>query len=178
MRGHETPVILPHVPPLRPEVVQALTGWDVAFVDVSGSDESYWQLLADVWAKAASFIVVEQDVVVRPDSLDELIECERPWCSFQVPYVGRLYAGLSCAKFSAGLVGRIPDALERVATIERGEDPLHPPCHWCRLDSWLQHVLREEGAEMHVHAPPLGHLRDDSSPSAPWAIAPAHGCWR
>jgi hypothetical protein len=175
MRGHETPVVQPYTR-LRPEVVQALAGWDVAFVDVSGSDEAYWELLAGLWAKGASFINVEQDVVVRPDSLDELEQCHHPWCSFQVPYVGRLYAGLSCAKFSAALLARYPDALDTIAELS---DEGHEPKHWCRLDTWLQsHVLNPGGETMHVHGPPLRHIRDEFSPSAPWAIAPAHGCWR
>ena len=161
---------------LRSEVVQALEGWDVAFVDVSGSDEAYWELLHGLWAKAAAFIVVEQDVVVRSDSIDELVNCQHPWCSFQVPYIGRLYAGLSCAKFSAGLIARYPDALEQVAEYE---DEQHPQKHWCRIDSHLQaYVLNPGGEEMHVHGPPLTHLRDESTPSSPWEIGPAHGCWR
>src|SRR6267378_3682739 len=102
---------------LRPEVVQALTDWDVAFVDVSGSDEAYWELLASLWSKGRTFVIVEQDVIVRPDSLDELLACHHPWCSFQVPYVGKLYAGLSCEKFSAELIARHPDALERIADL-------------------------------------------------------------
>lgn len=176
MRGHETTVVMPHVPPLRPRVVEALDGWDVAFVDVSGSDDAYWQLLANLWSEGRGFVLIEHDIVVRPDSIEKLVACHEPWCSFQVPYVGRLYAGLSCAKFSAGLIARYPDALDRISGLE---DEDHPPSHWCRLDSHLQsHVLNPGGETMHVHGPPLEHLRDDSTPAAPWAIAPAHGCWR
>jgi hypothetical protein len=176
VRGHEITVVMPYTR-LRPEVVQALTGWDVAFVDVSGSDEAYWELLAGLWAKGASFVVVEHDILVRPDTLDELLACHEPWCSFQVPYVGRLYAGLSCAKFSAALIARHPNALNIVGEIE--EPPEHPRKHWCRLDSWLQaYVLNPGGETMHVHGPPLEHVRDDLSPESPWAIAPTHGCWR
>jgi hypothetical protein len=174
-RGKPTSVIQPYTR-LLPEVVQALDGWDVAFVDVSGSDESYWELLASMWAKAATFIVIEQDVVVRPDSIAELERCHHPWCSFQVPYVGRLYAGLSCAKFSAGLIARHPDAIDRIATYS---DEEHPPRHWCRLDSHLQaYVLNPGGETMHVHSPPLEHVRDELSSENPRAIGPAHGCWR
>lgn len=175
MRGHETPVALPYVPPLRPEVADALAGWDVAFVDVSGSDTAYWELLSQLWRKGKTFIVVEQDIVVRPDSLSELEECHRPWCSFQVPYVGKVYAGLSCAKFSAALIGRYPTALDRIG---KRSDADHPPAHWCRLDSWLQSLLNHGGEEMHVHGPPLEHLRDGSEPESPWKVGPAHGCWR
>lgn len=176
LRGHETPVVTPYVPPLRPEVVQALTGWDVSFVDVSSSDDAYWQLLANLWSRGGTFVLVEHDILVRPDSIEELVNCHHPWCSFQVPYVGRLYAGLSCAKFSEALIARYPDALDRIAAFS---DEDHPPRHWCRLDSHLQaYVLNPGGEEMHVHGPPLTHLRDDAVPSSPWTIGPAHGCWR
>jgi hypothetical protein len=175
MRGHDITVVMPYTR-LRNEVVQALAGWDVVFVDVSGSDEAYWELLARLWAKGTGFILIEHDILVRPDTLDELVNCERPWCSFQVPYVGRLYAGLSCAKFTAALIARYPDALDRIAELE---DEDHRPKHWCRLDSWLQaYVLNPGGETMHVHGPPLEHVRDEASPAAPWAIGPAHGCWR
>jgi len=176
VRGHETTIACPYVPPLRSEVVEALAGWDVAFVDVSGSDEAYWELLASLWANRRTFICVEHDVVVRPGTLDALVECHEPWCSYQVPYVGRVYAGLSCAKFSAGLIARYPDALDVVGELS---DEDHPPKHWCRLDSWLQsHVLNPGGEIMHVHGPPLEHLRDEDSPASPWKVGPAHGCWR
>jgi hypothetical protein len=161
---------------LRPEAVQALAGWDVAFVDVSGSDEAYWELLASLWSAGQTFIVIEHDVIVLPDTLDELVACHRPWCSCQVPYVGKVTAGLSCAKFSAGLIARYPDAMERVGEIE---DEDHPPRHWCRIDSHLQaHVLNPGGEIMHVHGPPLEHLRDGSEPESPWKVGPVHGCWR
>jgi len=176
VRGHETPVITPYVPPLRPQVAEALAGWDVTFVDVSGSDEAYFELLARLWANGASFILVEHDIIVRPDSLAELEQCHHPWCSFLVPYVGRTYAGLSCAKFSAALIARHPDAFQRIAHLQ---DAQHPPSHWCRIDSHLQaHVLNPGGEEMHVHGPPLVHLRDETAPPSPWKVGPSHGCWR
>lgn len=175
MRGHATPVVVPYTR-LDDRVVDALTQHDVTFWDVSGSDDAYWRLLRRMWSRGDTFIVIEQDVVVRPDSLDALLECPEPWCSFQVPYVGKLYAGLSCAKFSAGLIARHPDALERIASIE---DEDHTPRHWCRLDSHLQsHVLNPGGEIVHVHGPPLEHLRDGSEPESPWEIGPVHGCWR
>ena len=84
-----------------------------------------------MWAQGGGFIIVEHDVVVEDGALDELEHCQHDWCSFQVPYVGRLYAGLSCAKFSAGLIARHPDALDQIAELE---DEDHTPGHWCRLD--------------------------------------------
>jgi hypothetical protein len=151
---------------LRPEVVRALSGQAVEFRDVSGSDDAYWTLLRDLWAKGETFCIVEHDVVVRPDSLAELAACPSPWCAFEVPYLDRLYAGLACTRFSADLLARYPDAL---GTISELSDEDHPPKHWCRLDSWLQgYVLHPGGETMCVHGPPLEHVRDGT--------APAHGC--
>jgi hypothetical protein len=159
---------------LRPEVVRALSGQGVVFCDVSGSDEDYWKLLAGLWREGQGFINVEHDILVRPDSLDELANCHHDWCSFQVPYVGKVYAGLSCAKFSAALIARYPDALDVIAE-QSDED--HSPKHWCRIDTWLQsHVLNPGGETMHVHGPPLEHLRDDTG-SGPWKVCPSHDCW-
>jgi hypothetical protein len=177
MRGHDTSVVMPYTR-RRNEVAQPLAeqGYDVVFCDVSGSDEAYWEMLHKLWAQGRTFVVVEHDVIVRAGVIDELVNCEHPWCSFQVPYVGRLYAGLSCAKFTAALIARYPHALDRIAGLS---DEDHPPKHWCRIDSHLQaYVLNPGGETMHVHGPPLTHIRDDSSPGAPWAIGPAHGCWR
>jgi hypothetical protein len=153
---------------LRPEVVDALAGWGVELRDVSGSDSAYWSLLDEMWRDGQTFCIVEHDVVVGPQTLFDLEACEHDWCSCQVPYVGLITAGLSCAKFSVPLIARHPEALEQIALLE---DEKHPPKHWCMLDSWLRVVL--EGEAMHVHEPPLEHLRDEAGY---WAISPAHGC--
>lgn len=158
---------------LRPEVCQPLAeaGYDVSFYDVSGSDDAYWALLQRLWSRGQTFSIVEHDIIVRPDSLDELAGCPSPWCSFEVPFVGSwgdTYAGLGCAKFSASLIARAPEALARVAEIP-GDD-VHPAKHWCRVDAWLAAVLQVAGETKCVHGPPLEHLRDHG------AATPAHGC--
>lgn len=155
----------------NPEVTQALADYQVAFCDVSDSDEAYWELLAHMWDERQTFVVVEHDVVVRPGALEELIGCPQPWCSFGVPYVGRIYAGLACAKFSAELIARTPDLLALTAAFS---DETHPPRHWCRLDSWIQIVLGEAGEKMCVHTPPLGHLREQTVHLKAASIAPSH----
>jgi hypothetical protein len=172
MRGHEAVVALPYTR-LRPEVCQPLSeqGHDVTFVDVSGSDEDYWQLMADLWAQAETFVIVEHDVIVRDGAIDELVECEQDWCGFPVSYCGTEYAGLACTKFTAGLIARYPDALERVAEIE---DADHKPKHWCRLDGWLKSYVLEPGGErMHVHGPVLEHVRGGGG-----VVLPAHAACR
>ena len=148
-----------------------LTGHEWWPHNVAGGDSAYWGLFDSLWNTGETFCVVEHDVVVRSDTLNELDECPSDWCSFLVPYVGVEYAGLGCAKFTADLIARVPDALARVA--ENEGDEHHPPKHWCRLDAWLQGVLESAGETKCVHGPPLEHLRVQDGEE----IMPTHGCW-
>lgn len=167
-------VVIPYAPTLDHHVVIAVNGAGRVPepVNVSDSDEAYWELFNDLWAKGETFCVVEHDIVVRHDTLREIEECPSDWCSFLVPYVGLEYAGLACAKFSADLIARVPDAIAQVA--ETPGDEHHPPKHWCRLDAWLQGVLEVAGETKCVHGPPLEHLRAESDEQ----VRPSHGCWQ
>lgn len=171
MRGAALKVVVPYTR-YHSEVLDALhaDGHDPLLCDVSGSDDAYWTLFDQLWRKGETFTIVEHDIVVRPGALDELASCPSPWCSFLVPYVGREYAGLACAKFSAELLAREPGALDSVALMQ---DSDHPPKHWCRLDSNLQCVLNAVGVEMCEHEPALEHLRPGDEYR--W---PSHDCWR
>ncbi len=147
----------------------AATGWSWEEAFVGGSDSAYFELLADLWSAREAFIIVEHDVILRPDSLDQLWNCSCAWGGYAVPYVGSHYHGMACVKFTEELIARIPDALVQVAGMD-GDD--HPAKHWCRLDARLQaHVLPRSGLQRHPHDPPLGHFRPDGA--SPW---PSHGC--
>jgi hypothetical protein len=163
-------VVLPYTH-IEPGVREALaaTGWEWEEVDVSGSDENYWSLLHRLWQKGESIYNVEHDVLVRPDSLNELAACPEPWCGFAVPYLGGEYPGMCCVKFSAGIIAVCPDALDQVATMSSDK---HPPKHWCSMDHFLQMVvLPATGYRKHVHWPALGHYRDYAG-----LPQPSHGC--
>ena len=156
----------------RIEVIKALetAGWDYEAVDVSRSEEAYWELLNELWEAQRSFIVVEHDVVVLPNTITQLVLCPESWCSFPVEYFNGPYAGLGCAKFSETFIREHPTALAHIAGMS---DDAHPPKSWCRLDGWLQQILGKEGARRHVHSGVLKHLRDDTR--TPY---PSHGCVR
>ena len=117
-----------------------------------------------------SFIIVEHDIVVEPDSLKELELCASPWCSFRMEYFVMGYPGLGCAKFTGNFIKSYPNAIDRVGSMS---DPRHPPRHWCRVDGWLSQVLYGAGAEQHVHDTLLRHIRDEEG--VPY---PSHGCVR
>lgn len=174
MRGTSPTVVMPYTQAGQfPEAEAAAeVGHDLLKVNVGGNDEAYWDLLHGLWAKQQTFVVVEHDIVVTPDAVDELLACQRPWCSFAYTYAGTQYAGLGCAKFEAKLMTAHPDVFDIVATMS---DEGHNQKHWCRLDGWSQNVLRDTyGEELHVHIGGLVHIRR-SGESVPM---PSHGCWR
>jgi hypothetical protein len=163
-------IVVPFVK-TAPGVLEALsdTGHGYDAVYVGDSDSAYFDLLYELWSAGDGFIVVEQDVIVRPDTIDALLQCSMPWCMYPIPYLGSTYPGLGCVKFSESVLRQSPNAMARVAGMS---DATHPAKHWCRLDAWLQYrVLPQDGHERHIHQPPLGHYREDGR--TPY---PSHGC--
>lgn len=158
-------VVVPYTK-LRIETARALDASGYAWEPVKMThDESYWELLADLWAARETFVIVEHDVVIEPGSLRELDECDTWRCSIPIEYMNGPYAGLGCTKFDARTIAARPNALERVAGMS---DATHAPKHWCRLDAWLQAVLA--GLPLHIHSGVLDHMRDTAT------ISPSHGC--
>ena len=156
---------------LQPDTVRALdaTGWPYRVVDVSGDDQAYGRLLRDTWRQSRTFCVVEQDIVVAPDTLDALAACPAPLCAF--PYdqsgvgTGEPGTGLGCTKFGSALIQDMGDPWPFILA---RSDLQHPPGHWCRLDLWLRQALNRAGWGQHQHAPAVGHHRQ--------AVGPSHGC--
>lgn len=124
-------------------------------------EDSYYHLLADAWAKGEDFAIVEQDIIVRPDTFDSFTACPSPICVAPYPYLrSEVYAGLGCIRFRAEAMRRDPTLWERVAT---HQDRKHPQRHWCTLDAFMQRELRVGWCREH---PPVGHLHR----------RPSHGC--
>lgn len=149
---------------IAPGVREALeaTGWEWTEVYVGGSDQAYWEQ----WSMGKSFINVEHDVIVRPDTFDVLAACSRQWCAPLVPYYDGEYPSLACVKFDAALLSAHPYAMRKAGTVC---DDRHLEKHYCRLDAWLQRSL--DGEPRHSHQPPLGHWRPYPGP-----LWPSHGC--
>lgn len=150
---------------LHPETAAALdaSGQVYETIRVHG-DDGYCTLLSALWAAGEAFAVVEQDITVGPGTVPALAGCPAGWCAFPFPYMASdAYYGLGCVRFSAGLLARIPNAMNQVAVMH---DETHPAKHWCRLDAWLTLVLTEAGERRCEHQPPVGHLHR----------YPSHGC--
>lgn len=120
--------------------------------------DAYWQFWADLWAKRESVIVVEHDIVPTGPALAELIECANEWCTQPYPYFVGMYHGLGCVKFTADLMGAVPDLWQRVAGMSNGD---HPQKHWCTLDAWSHNVLAQTGRHPCQHSTAVGHLNPD-----------------
>lgn len=151
---------------LRDEARAALDEWAPGWEgrDVSADDEAYWRLLADLWAEGESFVLVEHDVVIVEGIVDALAACPFDWCCAAYPYGRGTIVGLGCTKFTAPLLARVPDAVERAGLVE---DRTHPPRHWCRLDASLNRVLCDAGEPRCYKHPDVGHMGGGGS---------AHGC--
>ena len=132
---------------------------------VGDSDTAYWDLLSELWRAGETFTVVEQDIIVEPNTLSNLDACPKLWCCAPYPYLrSERYAGLGCARFHANLLRSQPDLLEHVG---KYSDSRHTARHWCTLDFALTREIRRRcRTQMCVQHPPVGHLRRN----------PSHGC--
>jgi hypothetical protein len=173
-------VVVPAVAESRhlPAVESALrlSGVRYAVETLGAADDAYWALLAGLWDEGEGFLVIEHDIVIRPTTIHELVECPEPWCCAPYPYMGGkgTIIGLGCTKFSTELIAAVPDALARageMTDLPRAPDyPVrhdHPPKHWCRLDSRLQRALVDSGSHPHFDHDPVEHLN---------SRGPSHGC--
>ena len=164
---------------LAAETVVGLANSDIAYEMVARpitDDEGYFWALAEAWTPTGDhlpepFIVVEHDIVVRPETLRELRDCPEDWCAAPYPYLGKEEAwGMGCVKFTDRLIVRNPWIFR---DREHEGDKLHPPRHWCRVDALVWAALTAQGERRHDHpGPALGHL------GHPGAGASAHGCYK
>jgi hypothetical protein len=159
------PKVLVPFTALRAETIVGLQSSTIAYEMVARpimDDEGYFDALAEAWTPTEEhmpepFIVVEHDIVVRPETLRELRDCPEDWCAMPYPYLNEKEAwGMGCVKFSDRLICRSPHLFSRIAN---EGDPLHPPRHWCRLDAHIWEALTERGEVRHDHpGPALGHI--------------------
>ncbi len=150
-------VVVPFVT-LYPETKAALTeaGVTAEYINVSGDQTAYHTLLESLWREGHGFMVVEQDIVVRPTTVSELEACPEPWCGFAYALSMGYGAYLGCTRFSDRLVAEHPGVFEAINSLRPDGTP---PRYWGRLDTRLKQVLEDnEQQTMHVHWPPVRHL--------------------
>lgn len=154
---------------------------DAVWVDVSGDDHAYWRCLSDWWAQGETFLVIEHDVVCRPDVIDAFENCPEPWCAF--PYDDMCHwecmeawaNTLGCTRFDASLMRAVPDALSSIPEEQRD---WHNLCDSIAGDKvggmpapLRPHSLREAGFTHHWHFPAIYHHHMDREGSRSFAEA-------
>ena len=153
-------VLLPYTPA---RLEQRTSEWayargDVEAVDVSGTDDAYFNVLAAQWRQPGDLLIVEHDMLPADGCVDEMLACRWGWCSapYEVANHQQITDGLGVAKFSGTLKQLRPQFMDEVGAID--DDGL-PARNWRRLDTRISRVLRAAGHRPHLHAPAL-HLHD------------------
>ncbi len=122
-------------------------------VDVSASEESYFEMFERLWAEGETFINVEHDVLPAAGLLEEMDACTEEWC------VGAYANGtaavqrwhLGCMKFGSQLIRRHPQVIEWTA--ESGQRD------WGALDGRLIGAMGRVGqVAPHQHPGSITHL--------------------
>lgn len=141
------------LPAVRLALIQ--DGWQADYRHMA-SDESYYELMCEMWKRRETFVVVEHDIIVWPGALTELENCSEPWCT--LPYycsVGWIIDGLGCTKFGSDLLGRHSEFLQ---------EPFPRCCqhtkYYCGLDRLIAHRFEELGMRPHVHSPGVSNLNE------------------
>lgn len=150
----------------HPEVVAAAPS-HTEWVDVSSDPFAYWRLMCDLWADGEAFLVVEHDVVCRPDVLVSFDECDCDWGVF--PYTPichwecqEAWANmLGCTRFSAAIIAAVPDAVSSIPPEQRD---WHNLCDGIAGDKvggmpapLRPGSLRAANFSHHWHFPPVRH---------------------
>ena len=159
---------------LRSETVVALADSDIPYEMMARpitDDEGYFFCLAEAWTPPTGavepFILVEHDIVVRPETLRELRDCPEDWCAAPFEYLDKPEAwGMGCVKFSDRLIARNLNLFHEISEIEDA----HPARHWCVMDYRIWTYLTSRGEHRHDHpGPALEHIGHPGTTSA-------HGC--
>lgn len=134
------------------------------FIDVSYDDEAYFHLFEGLWRAQQDFCIIEQDIIIDPQTLLMFRVCGNSWCASPYRYLNMMYAGLGCMRFRKELMVAVPGLPDLIAA--RSNPPMHPPRHWCTIDAYMQSSLFARGFGICRHAE-VTHLGEN------W---PVHGC--
>ena len=122
----------------------------VEYRDTSASDTAYAELIMELWTSSPKgFVVWEHDVVLTPEQLDSLVECERSYCAFPYPWTTNLAPALGATKFGSRLLMEIPTP--KLTGISHRQ-----------LDVALMRFIlgRVHHQQPHVHLPPAEHMNE------------------
>lgn len=115
---------------------------------------AYARVLANYWAEAEGFFVVEPDIVITEDVTDEAVACPHPYCAWPYAWTTNVGPALGCTLFRKEILEAHPTAMLEVMAMN---------VTWRQVDVMLmRHVLlKKYGWQPHVHLPPVVHLNDE-----------------
>lgn len=125
---------------ILPEAVKAIEPHMFLPVYTGGSEYAYWNTLSILWG-VHTLVIIEQDIVVNPDSIQTMLDCPEDWCCYTFPVWGNgqwhydITAALGCSKFSRTLQSRFP--LNTILT-------------WRQIE-WITKPMWDGGVRPHVH---------------------------
>lgn len=130
-----------------PALALTMEGLEVREV-VMNDYHHYGRLFTELWQSRQGFVLVEHDIVPWPGALAEMDACAEEFCAFRYPAAAEGWCiSLGCTKFATSLVERISYGNEWQ---NRG---------WDELDGGVYATLQEAGVEVHVHQPPVAHVK-------------------
>ena len=123
------------------------------WVYVGEDPHDYWRVLTEFWSRGEDLMVLEHDVVCRPDVLSGFAACPKPWCLHSYHNHTEQDSenwrnALGATRFRRELVRAVPDALSRIKPQYRD---------WRNLCDAIGDYLRECGYWHHFHSPPVVH---------------------
>jgi hypothetical protein len=164
---------------LHPETKASLPT-ETEFVPVHGYGD-YFDLLARLWAKADSFILIEHDIEIHSGVIASFMHCNRPWCQFPYLLPGGYQPAFGCTRFSRRLIMATPTCLDEVYASEnqqyqnfrrrpdpfdilgRQDDP-DGRKYWTTLDTRVGNWLQRHGYYGHLHQPAVMHHSARNNP--------------
>ncbi len=153
------PVYIPHT--VRHPQTALGAPENATWVDVSQSPNAYYAALAHWWERGETFMVLEHDVICRPDVIEEFDACPEPWCLYGYTEICHRECmeawrnALGCTRFRKELIDAVPDAL---ASVPRENWDWHNVC------DGLGNNLRAAGFTHHFHEPWVSHHRKVQAP--------------
>jgi hypothetical protein len=129
-------------------------GWGVnlELTEISADDPfAYARVLAGYWQAGEDFMVVEPDIVVRPDIIQAFRTCPCLYGCFPYAWLTDVGPALGCTWFRAEFTAKYPNAMREV----QAEN-----VSWNQVDVVLmRHILaRKHKEQPHVHLPAAKHL--------------------
>ncbi len=150
-------IVVPYTQ-IHPSTAKSLENYEVEYIDVSQTVESYWRLMVSIWEQRESTLIIEHDMEVNDRAIRQAKYCKCEWSVS--PYFGPakqvLSAALGCTRFRSSFMAANADLLAKVGDIDDAA-PTLVKRDWRRLDARMLGILRDRGYKPHIHETVLHH---------------------